>query len=823
MANRKISGLGSTAIALDGTEQMEIVQSGISKVATTRLIADLARLAYAASSTTSLTIGTGSKSLTTQTSLAYQAGSPVRIADEASPTTNYMDGVVSSYSTSTGAMVVTVVSTAGSGTKSNWLISLAGGTGPSGAAATVSAGSTTTGAPGSSASVSNSGTSAAAVFDFTIPRGSGTGLDYAWDTGTTDANPGNGDIRVNNATLGSATFAYISKTDRLGNSRGTEIGAWDDSTNTAHLGTLRVFDVATKTKGFSAEVTTAFTDATTYWKIPLASITALSGGAPSAADVLDVSWHRTGNKGTDGAGTGDVVGPASATSGNVVTFSGTTGKLIADGGKALPSGSIVGTSDSQTLTNKVIEVADGSLSITGSSDATKVLKFEVDGFTTATTRTITVPDASDTMVLRAALQTLTNKTLTSPTINTPVITVADDSLSITGSSDATKILKFEVDGFTTGTTRTITVPNTSDTMVTLAATQTLTNKTIEVADGSLSITGSVDATKVVKFEVDGLTTGTTRTITVPDASDTMVLRTALQTLTNKTLTSPTLTTPDIGTPSAGTLTSCTGLPISTGVSGLGTGVATALAVNVGSAGAFVTLNGALGTPASGTLTNATGLPVSTGISGLGTGVATFLATPSSANLAAAVTGETGSGALVFATSPTLVTPVLGVATATSINKVTFTAPATSATVTIADGKTLTASNSLTLAGTDGTTMTFPGTSSAVLTTGNTATVTIGYSVTPNALTASTSFTVNPALGNYQYITNNGAFTITNPASDCAVDILSTNGATAGSITFTGFTVGSSTGSALTTTNGHRFLISVRRINSISTYSIYALQ
>jgi hypothetical protein len=56
----------------------------------------------------------------------------------------------------------------------------------------------------------------------------------------------------------------------------------------------------------------------------------------------------------------------------------------------------------------------------------------------------------------------------------------------------------------------------------------------------------------------------------------------------------------------------------------------------------------------------------TGISSFGTGVATFLGTPSSANLAAAVTGETGSGALVFATSPTLVTPTLGVATATSV-------------------------------------------------------------------------------------------------------------------------------------------------------------
>jgi len=64
----------------------------------------------------------------------------------------------------------------------------------------------------------------------------------------------------------------------------------------------------------------------------------------------------------------------------------------------------------------------------------------------------------------------------------------------------------------------------------------------------------------------------------------------------------------------------------------------------------------LGTPTSATLTNATGLPVSTGISGLGTGVATFLATPSSANLASALTDETGSGSAVFGTAPTLVTP-----------------------------------------------------------------------------------------------------------------------------------------------------------------------
>lgn len=77
------------------------------------------------------------------------------------------------------------------------------------------------------------------------------------------------------------------------------------------------------------------------------------------------------------------------------------------------------------------------------------------------------------------------------------------------------------------------------------------------------------------------------------------------------------------------------------------------------------------------------------------------------------TTATGTGAPVRANTPTLITPVLGVATATSINKVTITAPATSATLTIADGKTLTADRTLTFTGTDSTTMTFPTTNATI--------------------------------------------------------------------------------------------------------------
>jgi hypothetical protein len=92
-------------------------------------------------------------------------------------------------------------------------------------------------------------------------------------------------------------------------------------------------------------------------------------------------------------------------------------------------------------------------------------------------------------------------------------------------------------------------------------------------------------------------------------------------------------------------------------SGTVTSVAATVPSLLSIAGSPITSSGTLAFTYSGTA-----LPVAnggTGLTSLGAGVATFLGTPSSANLLAAVTDETGTGSLVFATSPTLVTPALG--------------------------------------------------------------------------------------------------------------------------------------------------------------------
>lgn len=168
--------------------------------------------------------------------------------------------------------------------------------GPTGAAATIAAGTATASNAGSNPTVTNSGTSSAAVFNFTQPRGADAGLRYSFDTSTTMGSPASGGVRLNNSTIASVTAMAVNASEAGGVDVSDFVATWDDSTNT-----VKGF-VEIRKEGSGAVLAlfqiSSVTDNSTWLQL---SLTFVSGsGSFTASDPVYLVPYRVGNAGTNG-------------------------------------------------------------------------------------------------------------------------------------------------------------------------------------------------------------------------------------------------------------------------------------------------------------------------------------------------------------------------------------------------------------------------------------------------------------------------------------------------------------------------------------------
>jgi hypothetical protein len=276
------------------------------------------------------------------------------------------------------------------------------------------------------------------------------------------------------------------------------------------------------------------------------SITLASGNITfegSTADSDEIILTSTDASGGDktitlpnATGTVALLSTLSVASGSGLTYNSGTGEFSTN---AIPNSKLANSSvtvgstaialggSSTTLTglssvtSTAVVTDDSGFRIRDNSDNTKQLAFECSGISGSTTRTLTVPDASDTLVVLAAAQTLTNKTLTSPVLNTGLSGSAFLDEDDMASNSATKVA--------------------SQQSIKAYVDTQLTAEDLDVQTDSGNFDVDLDSEALVLTGGTGIDTsgsGTTATFAIDSTVTTL---TGTQTLTNKSLTAPVLT------------------------------------------------------------------------------------------------------------------------------------------------------------------------------------------------------------------------------------------------------------------------------------------
>lgn len=265
------------------------------------------------------------------------------------------------------------------------------------------------------------------------------GSQWGFDDTTTMADPGSGDYRLNNATAASATALAISA---ISSGTGTPnfrnwIATWDDSTTTVK-GTLIIRKKSAPENYLIYNVTGSITDNTTWLQMTVAYVT--GSGTISNNDETFIQFFRTGDKGADGAGSGDVSGPASATNNAVAVFDGTTGKLLKNSSTLITAvGDVAGpassTADAVALFNgtggKTIKDSAVTLSALKTEAIIVAIGDETTAITTGTAKvTFRMPYAFTLTAVRASLTTVSSSGIPTFDINEGGTTILSTKLTI---------------------------------------------------------------------------------------------------------------------------------------------------------------------------------------------------------------------------------------------------------------------------------------------------------------------------------------------------------------------------------------------------------